>query len=59
MTDFYENLIHFLQKELPAVEKAINREQSLPELIKLQRMRAMMKELLDHALFYNKGKGIT
>jgi len=59
MTEFYENLIHFLQNELPAVEKAINQEQSLPELIRLQRMRAMMKELLDHALFYSKGKGTT
>jgi len=59
MTEFYENLIHFLQKELPAVEEAINQEKSLPEQIRLQRVKAMMKELLDHALFYNKGKGTT
>ncbi|MBU7028597.1 MAG: hypothetical protein HXS48_16805 [Theionarchaea archaeon] len=59
MTEFYQRLIYFLQKELPAVEEAINQEQSLPELIRLQRIRAMMKELLDHALFYSKGKGTT
>jgi len=59
MTEFYQRLIHFLQKELPAVEEAINQEQSLPEQIRLQRIRSMMKELLDHALFYNKGKGTT
>jgi len=59
MTDFYQRLSHFLQKELPAVEEAINWEQSLPEQIRLQRIRAMMKELLDYVLFYNKGKGTT
>ena len=59
MTEFYQRLISFLQKELPAVEKALEREESLPEQIRLQRIRALMRELLDLIQFYSKGKGIT
>jgi hypothetical protein len=59
MTDFYQRLIYFLQQELPAVERAIIQEESLPEQIRLQHIRAMMKELLDHAQFWGKGKGAT
>jgi hypothetical protein len=56
MTEFYHKLILFLQEQLPAVEKALKQEESLPEQIRLQRIRALMRELLDHAQFYSKGR---
>lgn len=59
MTAFYQRLINFLHKELPAVESALEQEESLPEQIRLQRISAMMRELLDYAQFHSKGKGIT
>ena len=52
-----QKLVEFLQEQLPAVEKAIEKEESLAEQIRLERIRAMMKELLDHAMVYKKGKG--
>ena len=54
--EFYQRLQSFLQKELTAVEKAIQKEESLVEQIRLERIRATMKELLDHAAFCTKGK---
>ena len=54
--EFYQKLQGFLQKELTAVEKTIQEEESLAERIRLERIRATMKELLDHAAFCTKGK---
>ena len=56
MKEFYETLIHFFEEELPAVERAIDQEKSLSEKIRLQRVRGMMKELLDLLQLYT-GKG--
>ena len=53
----YQKLVDFLQEQLPAVEKAIEEEESLAEQIRLERVRAAMKELLDHAMVYRRGKG--
>jgi len=54
--EFYQKLQNFLQKELTAVEEAIQKEESLTEQIRLERIRAVMKELLDHVTFCTKGK---
>jgi len=54
---FHQKLVDFLQEQLPAVEKAIAEEESLAEQIRLERIRAAMKELLDHAMVHEKGKG--
>lgn len=54
MKEFYENLIHFFEEELPALERAIDQENSLSEKIRLQRVRRMMKELLALAQLYTR-----
>lgn len=53
--EFYQRLQSFLQKELTAVEEAIQKEESLVEQIRLERIRATMKELLDDIAFCAKG----
>jgi hypothetical protein len=56
MTAFYQNLVSFLQQELPAVAEAIGQAEFLSEQIRLQQIERMMRELLDYAISQD-GKG--
>lgn len=46
-------------EEIVNPESALEQEEPLPEQIRLQRIRTMMRWLLDYARFHSKGKGIT
>jgi hypothetical protein len=56
MTAFHQDLISFLQQELPAVAEPIEQAESLSEQIRLQQIERLMRELLDYAISQD-GKG--